>query len=194
MLIGKPVMLPGRLTVCGISELDRFCAESVTHVLSILDPRTADPAAFGSFGEHVRTVLRFDDVVDEMPGFEAPQVAHLQALLAFGDSLSLEPEVHLLVHCHMGISRSTAAMGILLAQHNPGYEREAFATLLEIRPRCWPNSRMVAIADRLMGRHGALVRALVEHQREMLQRNPDLADLVAGVGRGHELPPELRRL
>jgi NAD(P)-dependent dehydrogenase (short-subunit alcohol dehydrogenase family) len=69
-----------------------------------------------------------------------------------------------------------------------GSEAAAFAALHQVRPRCWPNTRMVAYADALLSRNGALIAALKAHQREILRHHPDIADLVRGVGRADELP------
>jgi predicted protein tyrosine phosphatase len=64
------------------------------------------------------------------------------------------------VHCHAGVSRSTAAAAILLAQRNPGEEAAAFRHVARIRPGAWPNRRMVEIADRLLQRDGRLIDGL----------------------------------
>lgn len=183
-------LLPGRLTICGIAELDALRDAGVSHVLSLMDPAAFDPPVFAEFPAHRREVLRFHDVTQPAAGYSAPQIEHVEGVLAFGRVLASEGDrlKHLVVHCHMGISRSTAAMAILLAQSAAGREAEAFATVFDIRPRAWPNSRMVAIADRLLGRRGALEAALRQHQRHILQHHPDIADLVASVGRGNELP------
>src|SRR3546814_20141834 len=70
-------------------------------------------------------------------------------------------EGHLLVHCHMGGSRSIAAMLSLLAQtHADEDEGRLFARLSEIRPHAWPNSLMVGFADAQLGRAGRLTAAL----------------------------------
>ncbi|MCW5752571.1 MAG: protein-tyrosine-phosphatase [Alphaproteobacteria bacterium] len=181
---------PRRTSVCGIPELPKFASDRVSHLLSILDPAAEKPAALAEFRDGRRLELRFDDVVGEYHGYLPPQEAHLVEILAFGEELRAGPDGpdHLLVHCHMGISRSTAAMAILLAQHREGSEEAAFARLFEIRPRAWPNSRMVMLADRLLGRAGRLVEALKRHQRRIIAHHPDIADLVISVGRGHELP------
>jgi predicted protein tyrosine phosphatase len=88
----------------------------------------------------------------------------------------------------MGISRSTASAAILLAQAAPGHEDAVFESLHDIRPRCWPNSRMIGFADELLDRRGGLVRAYEAHKRRILRHHPDIAELVRNVGRGHELP------
>jgi predicted protein tyrosine phosphatase len=186
----KTALLPCRLTVCGLADLGGFRDAGVSHVLSLLDPATPDPPAFADYAPHRRHVLHFHDVTGPAAGYAAPQIEHVEGVLAFGHELRAEPNSlrHLLVHCHMGISRSTAAMAILLTQGAAGTEKRAFETLFEIRPRAWPNSRMIAIADRLLRRRGALEMALRRHQQRIIDEHPDIADLVVNVGRGSELP------
>jgi predicted protein tyrosine phosphatase len=176
------------ITICGIEELPLHRDAGVSDVLSIIDPLAVDPDCFSQFPPHRRQLLRFDDLIFEVPGMEAPQDHHVAAILAFGSALEKSDAAHLLIHCHAGVSRSTAAAAMLMAQHNPGREADAFLALLEIRHQAWPNTRMVEIADRLMGRKGALREGLVAYRRALLGRRPHLADFITGVGRGHELP------
>src|SRR5258708_12460008 len=110
---------PFRLTICGIPELDEHCAAGVTHVLSILDPDTPDPPAFAAFAPHRRLALRFHDVIEPLPARLPPARADVERLLAFGHELSDTPGSHLLIHCHAGVSRSTASAALILAQARP---------------------------------------------------------------------------
>ncbi len=129
----NPVHSPFKITIGGIDELVDHSNANVTHVLSILDPTTPEPDAFGEFGEHARLELRFHDVIEEfVPGYDAPQPHHIEALLAFGRDLMREPEgqAHLLVHCHMGISRSTAAAFITLCTVRPERDEGEMAQML----------------------------------------------------------------
>ena len=116
---------PFRLTVCGIEELAGFCPAGASHVLSILDPEWPVPEAFGAFGEHQKLELRFHDIIEETPGQILPREEHVAAVLAFGRDLMREPreDAHLLVHCHAGISRSSASMTLILAQFLPDSTR-----------------------------------------------------------------------
>ncbi|HZT20523.1 MAG TPA: protein-tyrosine-phosphatase [Dongiaceae bacterium] len=176
------------ITICGIPELPLHCDAGVSDVLSIMDPLAVDPDAFARFQPHRRRVLRFDDILVETPGMEAPQPHHVEALLAFGAELERSDVAHLLIHCHAGVSRSTAAAALLMAQHNPGREEDAFLALLDLRPHAWPNTRMVEIADRLLERRGALSAGLAAYRRELLKARPHLVEMIMGVGRAHELP------
>jgi predicted protein tyrosine phosphatase len=180
-----------RLTICGLTELGAFRDAAVTHVLSILDPSHPDPVDFATYGPHKRLTLRFDDIIDPSPGMLMPDRSHIEALLAFGDGLASaggDPLSHLLVHCHAGISRSTASMTILLAEARPDENADAlFAHIRKIRPQAWPNSVMIGMADDLLGRRGALSDALRRHYSEQIRRRPDLADMIRRVGREREV-------
>ncbi|HEX2525265.1 MAG TPA: hypothetical protein VHL31_03050 [Geminicoccus sp.] len=180
------------LTICGIEELPSHNKRQVTHVLSILDPGWPDIEAFTDFDTHERTTLHFDDIIEEIPGKIAPQREDVEAILAFGMDLAASQtertEGHLLVHCHMGVSRSTAAMLTLMAQASPSDDAdELFERLREVRPQAWPNSRMVGFADELLGRNGALTQALARHYGRQLQVQPKFTEWMTKLGRTREL-------
>jgi predicted protein tyrosine phosphatase len=186
---------PFRTSICGIEELTGLCETGVSHTLSILDPDWPVPEAFGAFGEHAKLELRFHDVIEEgVPGTLPPCREHVAALLAFGRDLMAEPppEAHLLVHCHAGVSRSTASMALMLAQGLPGADPDRiFAEVLRIRPQAWPNLRILELGDALLGRGGALVAAARGLYRRQLEARPNLADEFRRHGRGREVAAAL---
>ena len=177
-----------KLIICGIPELSQHAMLGVTHVLSIIDSREPTPPALDEFLDIDHELIRFDDVVAEYPGFEACTVQHIARMLEFGERAHKAPGSHMLIHCHAGVSRSQAAAAILMCQHAPGREEQAFLRLLELRKHGWPNTRMVEFADQLLKRDGALLRGLVAYRRALLQEKPHLSDVVRNIGRGHELP------
>lgn len=102
-------------------------------------------------------VFRFNDIDQPRPGLVPPTREHLEALLA----LSISPTSTLLLHCHAGISRSTAAAYALACQNgSPGDEEALAQALRAASPEATPNRLMVALADDLLGRKGAMVRAI----------------------------------
>jgi len=178
------------LTICGLDELCTHGAAGVTHVLSILDPGHPDPSDFAGYAPHTRLTLRFHDIIDPVPGHVMPDTAHIEQLLAFGRSLGGADEElsrHLLVHCHLGISRSTAAVATILAQRHAGEEAEVFETLLRVRPQAWPNSRMIELADDLLARRGRLVAALRGLYGRQIVNRPELVAGFRRVGREREI-------
>ena len=182
--------VPFGLTVCGIEELNGFCEAGVTHVLSILDPGHPEPAAFGAYGEHKRLELRFHDIIDPYMGQTLPQRADVERILAFGRDLLTEPAGvgGLLVHCHAGISRSTAALTMILAQASPDRPAaEALAAVVNIRHKAWPNLRMIEFADEMLGRRGELVAAVRARHVSYGRERPDLVQFMIDNGRVREV-------
>jgi predicted protein tyrosine phosphatase len=180
------------LTVCGLEELESHSGRAVTHVLSILDPEWPDPEAFTGFDPHHRTILRFHDAIEPGPNVVLPQLGHVEAILGFGRALGHDAETrsdgHLLIHCHAGISRSTAAMAMILAQAHPAEDDDGlFRRLTEIRPQAWPNSIMIGFADDILGRDGRMTAALRRLYARQLAARPRLGDTMRGIGRGREV-------
>jgi predicted protein tyrosine phosphatase len=180
------------LTICGIDELPAHEARRVTHVLSVLDPDHPEIETFQKFGQHHRTTLRFHDIIDPQENRILPAPEHVGEILRFGSDL-LETsrdraDGHLLIHCHMGVSRSTAAMLSLLAQvHANEDEDRLFERLREIRPQAWPNSLMIGYADDFLRRDGRLVAALGRHYGHQVRREPKFIDWMTRLGRRREV-------
>ena len=184
-----PVIAP-TLTICGISELPDQRDRKVTHVISILDPEHPEIETFQTYGDHKRATLRFHDIIAAAPGQLTPTAAHVESVLQFGEDMQGEPDNgrHLLVHCHMGVSRSTATMLSIMAQAEPEASAELlFTRLVGIRPQAWPNSQMIGFADKLLDRDGELVEALRRHYGRQLQAIPDYRKWMAELGRGAEV-------
>ena len=185
-----PDSIPFEITICGIDELPDHSAVGITHVLSILDPEWPVPDAFGTFGEHERLELRFHDVIEPAPDTILPSEEHVTRLLAFGRDMLSEPPpgAHLLVHCHAGVSRSTASMILMVAQARPALAASAIAQeILRIRPQAWPNLRLIEMGDARLGRGGSLVSAAGAIYREQLARQPGLARTRIAERRGREV-------
>ena len=180
------------LTICGLQELDEHSARSVTHVLSILDPGWPEPEAFFTYDPHRRTTLHFHDEIEPAPGIELPRREHMEQILAFGRSLQRDlaerSDAHLLVHCHAGISRSTAAMTALLAQADSSLDEDTiFERVLAVRPKAWPNSLMIGFADELLSRGGRLTRAMGQLYGKRLAARPELVEIMHKLNRAREI-------
>jgi predicted protein tyrosine phosphatase len=176
-----------RTTICGIAELAGHGTAGVTHVLSLLDPGWPDPEALAAYPAHRRLDLRFYDLCDALPGLRRPEPPDIDALLAFGRELAA-PGAHLLVHCQMGLSRSTAALALVLAQ--AWRERtadEIVAAVVALRPHAWPNLRIIELGDALLQRKGALIAAVAACYRARIAARPQLADGMIEMGRAREL-------
>jgi predicted protein tyrosine phosphatase len=181
--------LPFRLTICGLEELAGHSDGEVSHMLSILDPRHPMPPALQSYGDHIRLELRFHDIIDATPEQDLPQPHHVGEILRFGRDILHNPAScrHLLVHCHAGISRSTAAMTLLLAQAQPKLAAsEILAQVVNIRANAWPNLHILHMGEEQLERRGEFTSAVASVYRLQLERQPHLKDM-ANWGRAREI-------
>lgn len=104
-------------------------------------------------------LLHFNDISQPRDGFVLAEQHHIEKLLLFAQNW--ERQAPLLVHCSMGISRSTAAAYIIAAALNPTRnEKELAATLRHAAPSATPNPHLIALADVLLKRNGRMVSAI----------------------------------
>lgn len=153
-----------RADLVRISCLPRVAAVALdwqpSHVVSLIDPDLAAASRPSFQAPIAHDVFTFFDQEnpDQRPAFTAlceTVVDRLQAICAMTDPFRL------LVHCHAGASRSTAAGYIALSLlAGRGAEAQAFARLLELTVKPRPNRLLVEIADDRLGLDGALLAPL----------------------------------
>lgn len=158
--------LPFRLAICGVHDLPDVLARfSPSHVISITDPDD-EPLDFPAQISVLR--LAFYDL-HTMSGLVAktltardrgdyPCVDHAEAILGFGRQLPAAARV--LIHCHAGVSRSTAAGFLLVAARMSNNEQTAFDLIKAIRPVAQPNRLLVVHGDRLLGAEKRMIRCV----------------------------------
>lgn len=129
-----------------------------SHVISLIDPELAD--------HHVPVILQGAHFVKRLRDQEsADSTNHFPDIITrlFAEIRPAidHPGSRILVHCHAGVSRSTAfAYAMIAHKAGPGLEEAAFAALLTTVNKPWPNRRMVEILDQAWGRKGALLKPL----------------------------------
>ena len=171
--------------ICGIDELGAAPLTTARRIVSILEPAAPQPPELRDLPGDVLT-LRFDDVIAIGGRYQAPTRADIERLLQFDRDHDIRDT--LVIHCTAGISRSTAAFAILLAQRRPCAEAAIFAELRDIRPQAWPNSLMIALADDILGAGGSFMRELREHYKMQLYKYPAIGRMMIGLGREREVP------
>jgi predicted protein tyrosine phosphatase len=139
-----------------------------THLLGILDPAMPEPSAYVRHaGEHERLLLRFRD--SEAGVDNGPVARHVETILEWIDRvLASRPAQpgRLFIHCHAGASRSTATAYLtLVRQHGVAAAEDAFAELLRLTNKPWPNRTIVYLADGALGARGRLLRPLDAYRR-----------------------------
>ena len=145
--------------VCSLARLHATVETTgARHVVTLLkDTDRVERPSIIPAANHL--ILGMDDISVPMDGYVIPGDDHVTRLIAFVRGWDrLNPMV---VHCYAGISRSTAGAYVAACALNPRRDEWAIAhDLRRASPTATPNARIVALADRLLGREGRMIAAI----------------------------------
>lgn len=151
------------MTVIVVSPLSRIAEMAVRHkareMISLLAekqdfhrPAVIDAARHLKLGINDISFAGTGDLI-------APQEEHVRQIIDF--VREWDQSSPLVIHCWMGVSRSPAAALIASLAVRPEEDDEALAARLRsASPFATPNTRLIEIGDRLLGRSGRLVAAV----------------------------------
>ncbi|MGO9719817.1 MAG: tyrosine phosphatase family protein [Methylocella sp.] len=148
-----------RIHVCSLSKVpETVRATGARSLVTLLDKGTPVNRPSGIAAErHLVVVL--SDIVVEVDGHTLPSESHVENLLTF--VRQWDQSAPLLIHCWAGVSRSTAAAFITACALRPHRDEAEIAQAVRTKsPTATPNSRLVTIADAMLGRNGRMVAAI----------------------------------
>ena len=144
--------------VCNLIEMPGHVeALGVSHLVSLVSPDEQPPTPAG-VAAHRHHRVGIHDISEPLDGHVLPDPEHVAGLIEFVRSWS-PGEAPILIHCVAGISRSMAAALITLVLNAPRRELEAARHVRQAAPHAYPNRRMIAVADDLLGCDGRLIEA-----------------------------------
>lgn len=132
-----------------------------SHVVSILDRDDASPAAFARIdaANHLKMIEPCSAATDESTEACVRKIIEFAKAWASGDG----PLAPLLIHCHLGVARSTAAAYIILCAIQPEKcERRIAAELRASAPHAEPNLLLISAADAVLGRDDRMTEAILD--------------------------------
>ena len=145
--------------VCSLARLQETVDDTgARHIVSLIgdEARLERPT---SIAPENHLWLQMHDISSPLDGHIMPEEEHIAALLDFVHGW--DRRAPLVVHCYMGISRSTASAFATVCALNPHRGEDSIAQALRrASPTATPNIRIVSIADRLLGRDGRMVTAI----------------------------------
>ncbi len=147
--------------VCSLAALPATVETTgARHILTVMArvDQVVRPASVLE-ANHLR--IQVDDINEPADGFVAPSHDHVERALAF--VRNWDRAAPMVIHCHAGISRSTASAFMAACALNP--HRDEFSIARQIRaasPTAYPNRLIVSLADQVLGRDGRMIRALDE--------------------------------
>jgi len=148
-----------RIWVSSLAKVhDVHDAVDPSAVVSLLAPGDVFPSLEGvSADRHHK--IHLHDIREPKDDHVTPGEEHVRDLVTFLSEW--RPDTPLLVHCWAGISRSTATAFIAACLHNPDANEMTIAQALrDASPTAYPNTLIIAHADKIMDREGRMVAAV----------------------------------
>jgi len=145
--------------VCSLARLHETVEDTgARHVVSLIGDEAHVERPTAIVAEN-HLWLRLHDISSPLDGYIMPEEEHVADLLNF--IRRWDRRAPLVVHCYMGISRSTACAFVSVCALNPHRDEDSIAQALRgASPTATPNIRIVSLADRLLGRDGRMIAAI----------------------------------
>ena len=147
-----------KIIICGLADIQN-CVDkySPDKMLTIIN-KNFSPDTPKGMDENRHIKMLIDDISEPREGFILPEKHHVKSLLDFTDDWNLTKP--LLVHCHMGISRSTATSLGVAAKFDPDNIEIIIEKLNEVAPHASPNKIMTKYFDELLNLNNRLYSSL----------------------------------
>jgi len=169
-----------KLKITDLENALKLAPHWATYTISLLDPdysfRLPQPSAGALLRRYYFHDISNERFIRHFEFFELEGTFQLATREQIQDILEfispLQDHDKLLVHCHAGISRSTAVACGILCEHGLS-PNEAVKHVLSIRPQASPNSHVINLFDELLGLENQLNQA-VEEEMDRLYTTFDL--------------------
>ena len=147
------------LIVCGLAEVPAIiAARAPSHMITLLDAASMIETPAGLPPDH-HLRLSVNDIAEPTEGLILPSADLVHRLLAFGRAW--DARTPMIVHCWAGISRSSASAFILACDRSPDTDEHLIAMRMRRAAKhAYPNRKIVALADDILGRRGRMVDAV----------------------------------
>ena len=158
-----------KIIICGLADIQN-CVDKYNpdKMLSIINKNFSPETPQGmDKSRHIKMLI--DDISEPRDGFILPEKHHAQELLDFTNDWDISKP--LLVHCHMGISRSTATSLGVAAKYDPENIETIIEKLKEIAPHASPNKIMTQYYDEILGLNSRLFSSLAFFDPEPIEES-----------------------
>ncbi len=147
-----------KIIICGLADI-QLCVDKYKPdmMLTIINKNFSPDSPIG-MNEKKHLKMLVDDISEPREGFVLPEKHHVQELLDFTNNWDTSKPI--LIHCHMGISRSTATSLGVAAKFDPDNIELIIEKLKEIAPHASPNRLMTKYYDEILNLNNRLFSSL----------------------------------
>ena len=147
-----------KIIICGLADIENAVeVYKPDMMLTIINknfspetPKGLDPS------RHLKILI--DDISEPREGFRLPKKEDVQSLLDFSNDWDQSKPI--IIHCHMGISRSTATSLGVICKYDPNNLEQHVENLKKIAPHASPNKLMTKFVDEILNLDNKLTKTL----------------------------------
>lgn len=158
-----------KIIICGLADI-QDCVDKYNpdKMLTIINKNFEPETPLGmDKNRHLKMLI--DDISEPRDGFILPEKHHAQELLDFTDDWDKTKPI--LIHCHMGISRSTATSLGVAGKFAPENIELIIENLKEIAPHASPNKIMMKYYDEILDLNNRLYGSVPYFNPELIEES-----------------------
>ena len=158
-----------KIITCGLADIQN-CVDKYNpdKMLTIINKNFEPETPLGmDKNRHLKMLI--DDISEPRDGFILPEKHHAQELLDFTDDWDKNKPI--LIHCHMGISRSTATSLGVAGKFAPENIELIIENLKEIAPHASPNKIMMKHYDEILDLNNRLYGSVQYFNPELIEES-----------------------
>ncbi len=147
-----------KIIICGLADIKNAVETyNPDMMLTIINKNFAPDTPQGlNPNRHLKLLI--DDISEPREGFRLPEKEDVQKLLDFTNDWDQSKPI--IIHCHMGISRSTATSLGVICKYDPENLELHVEKLKELAPHASPNKLMTKYVDEILGLDNRLSKTL----------------------------------
>tara|TARA_Y100000996_G_C22217067_1_gene517900 strand:- start:102 stop:608 length:507 start_codon:yes stop_codon:yes gene_type:complete len=158
-----------KIVICGLADIQDCVDKYSPDMMLTIINKNFSPDTPRGMSENKHLKMLIDDISEPREGFVLPEKHHVQQLLDFTNNWDQSKPI--LIHCHMGISRSTATSLGVAAKFDPDNIEINIEKLKEIAPHASPNKIMTKYYDEILGLNNRLFSALAYFDPEPIEES-----------------------
>lgn len=147
-----------KIIICGLADIQNAVETYKPDMMLTIINKNFSPDTPQGLDPSRHLKLLIDDISEPREGFRLPEKEDVKQLLDFTSDWDQSKPI--IIHCHMGISRSTATSLGVICKYDPENLELHVEKLKELAPHASPNKLMTKYVDEILGLDNRLSQTL----------------------------------
>ena len=147
-----------KIIICGLADIEKAVEQYKPDMMLTIINKNFSPETPNGLDSSRHLKMLIDDISEPREGFRLPEKNDVQKLLDFTNDWDQSKPI--IIHCHMGISRSTATSLGVICKYDPDNLELHVEKLKELAPHASPNKLMTKFVDEILNLDSRLDKTL----------------------------------